>query len=124
MKRDLGMSRTCMAAICCFAILCPSALCADSVQGIQILKISSQDQRAVIQQADGAMRIVKVGDVVGDSGTITEIAPGRVVLDKVSDRETERIIIHLEKGEQRVERLKRSAAKQPMLFTPNAAKIR
>jgi DNA-binding IclR family transcriptional regulator len=91
---------------------------------IRVLKISSQDQRAVIKQSDGTMRIVKVGNTVGDYGTITEIAPGRVVLEKVSDKESERIIIRLEKGEQRIERIKRSTAKQPALVTPNAVKNR
>jgi ribosomal protein S4E len=89
-------------------------------ESVNVLKISSQDQRAVIKQSDGTMRIVKVGDAVGDYGTITEIAPGRIVFDN----ETERIVIHLEKGEQRVERLKRSTAKQPVLVAPNAAKNR
>jgi ribosomal protein S4E len=54
-------------------------------ESVHVLKISSQDQRAVIKQSDGTMRVVKVGDAVGDYGTITDIAPERVVLEKVSD---------------------------------------
>lgn len=91
-----------------------------SIDTIQILKISPQDQRAVIKQTDGTMRIVKVGDAVGANGKIIEISAGRVVIDEISNNETERIIIRLENDKQRVERLKRTADKQPPLYSPNA----
>lgn len=89
---------------------------------IHVLKISPQDQRAVIKQTDGTMRVIKVGDAVGATGKIIEISEGRVIIDEVSNNETERIIIRLENGKQRVERLKKTADKQPPLYSPNAQK--
>lgn len=87
---------------------------------IQVLKISPQDQRAVVKTIDGVIRVVKVGDAVGDNGTIIEIAEGRLVLEEVVGNDITKVIVRLKNGGQRVERMKRTADKQSPLYAPDA----
>ena len=100
--------------------VCSSYTYAGSADIIQVLKISPQDGLAVIKQSDGPAQVVKVGDVVGANGRIIEIAAERVVVEEVINNESEKIIIRLEDGRQRVERLKRTADKQSPLYSPDA----
>ncbi|WP_298268448.1 hypothetical protein [Geobacter sp.] len=53
---------------------------ADSLDKVQFIKISPQDSKAVIKAADGKLRVVKTGDAISETATVTEIAPGRVVV--------------------------------------------
>jgi hypothetical protein len=46
------------------ALICASTVIADSVHGIQVLKISPQDERAVIRTADGKTQMIKTGDIL------------------------------------------------------------
>jgi hypothetical protein len=122
MEKNLNMSyQVIFLAVLC-VVLVPVCGFAAHGETLHVLKISPQDQRAVIRQADGKMQIVKVGDAVGATGKIIEISEGRVVIEEVSNNETERIIIRLENGKQRVERLKKTADKQPPLYSPNTQK--
>ena len=43
------------------AIVCSSSVFTDSVHGIQVLKISPLDERAVIRTADGKTKIIRPG---------------------------------------------------------------
>ncbi len=81
-----------------------------SVDAIQVLKIAPQDQRAVIKTPDGTMRIIAVGDAIGEHARVTEIAEGRVVLEETKGQEIDKVIIRLENGKQRVERLRTAAS--------------
>jgi hypothetical protein len=122
MEKNLNMSYQ----VIFFAVLCAVLVpvCGFAAHGdtIHVLKISPQDQRAVIKQTDGTIQVIKVGDLVGANGKIIEISAGRVVIEEVSNNETEKIIIRLENGKQRVERLKKTADKQPPLYSPNTQK--
>ena len=89
-----------------------SALANDT---IPLLKISAQDQRAIIKTSDGKMQIIKPGDMVGDD-KVVEITAGRVVFEEKTGSDTETFIIRLEDGKQRVERIKKAAEKQPQLY--------
>lgn len=102
-----------------FIIICSLMIgnvSASSVDSIQLLKISVQDERAVIKTSDGKVQIIKVGDVIDDNGKVVEITAGRVVLEKKGGNETETVIIRLEDGKQRVERIKKAGEKQPQLY--------
>jgi hypothetical protein len=111
---------------------------------IQVLKISGQDQRAIIKTADGKMKIIKPGDVidkqesvasrqesagsgksaVGKSQTVElkviEIAEGRVVLEEKKGDAIEKIIIRLVDGKQKVERMKKTSDSTPLLYAPQS----
>lgn len=93
---------------------------ASSIDSIQLLKISAQDQRAVIKTTDGKMKVIKTGDVLRvTSGElrVVEITVGRVVLEEKTGNETEKVVIRLEDGKQRVERIKKAGEKQPQLYS-------
>ena len=85
---------------------------------IQVIRISAQDERAIIKAPDGKMQIIKVGDPIGKTGKVIEIAAGRVVIEEKKGKETEKIIIRLDDGKQKVERMKKTGEKPPMLLAP------
>ena len=91
-----------------------------SVNDITILKISAKDERAVMKTPDNNLKLLKVGDPLGDRLTIIEIAAGRVVLEEAKEQGTETIIIRLENGEQRIERMTQVKKKRLRMQTsPN-----
>ena len=87
---------------------------------VRVLKISPQDERAVVQLPGGKMEIVKVGDALGNNAKITEISDGRVVIEETKGHEIETIIICLEDGKQKAQRLKKSGGPKPALLAPSA----
>lgn len=88
---------------------------------IQVLKISPQDEQAVIKTADGETKIIKIGDTLGENGEIIEITKDRVVVEEKKGKDAETIIIRLEKGKQTVQRLKKTAERQPIFVSPPAS---
>lgn len=92
---------------------------ASSIDSIQLLKIAAQDERAIIKMPDGKMQLIKAGDVIGDSSKVVEITAGRVVLEEKTGNLTETVIIRLEDGKQRVERIKKAGEKQSQFYAVN-----
>lgn len=109
-----------MIGICSISILVSlltgEHVVAASLETLQILKISPQDERAVIKTPDGKMHVIKLGDAVGDSGKVMEIAKDRVVIEERSEKGQETIVFRLEDGKQRVERIKKSPERKPQLY--------
>ncbi len=89
-----------------------------SIDTIQVLKIAAQDERAVITTPDGAMLIIKPGDSLGANGKITEIAADRIVVEETKGNETEKVIIRLVHGKQKVERMKKNGERAPAMYAP------
>lgn len=85
---------------------------------VQFLKISPQDAKAVVKLPDGKLQVVKPGDAVVADVTVKEIAQGRIVLDDKSGKDVETVIVRMESGKQRVERLKTKPDDSPMLVAP------
>lgn len=110
---------------------------------VQILKIAPQDQRAVIKTPDGKMQIIKPGDVIdsrqhsavsrqetagrrqsaaGKSQAaelkVVEIAADRVVIEEKKGNETEKVIIRLVHGNQKIERIRKTAEQAPAMLAP------
>ena len=50
---------------------------AASLDKVQFIKIAPQDQKAVIKAADGKLRVIKPGDLIGETVTVKEIATGK-----------------------------------------------
>lgn len=96
-------------------VLCSLAY-ADIIDSIHLLKISPQDERAVVKMEDGVMKIIKPGDPIGKSGKVIEIASGRVVIEEQTERGKETVIIRLEESRQRIERLKKVPDSRPELY--------
>jgi len=86
---------------------------------IQVLKISPENERALIRDPEGRNQILKVGDRIGDHGKVVEIAEGRVVIEERTDQGAETVIIRFEKGTQRVERIRKMGDKLPIPYSPS-----
>jgi len=99
-------------------IISSSVAFAGGVDDLQILKISAQDERAVIKTDDGKMQIIKPGDSLGTSGKVVEIAAGRVVIEEKKGNVTEKVIIRLVDGKQKVERVRKTTEQVPPMFAP------
>ncbi len=110
---------------------------AESLEEIRVLKISPQDERAVIKTSDRKLRIIKVGDVIRVENSyqhsavsdqknsiqhsvlrVIEITEGRIVLEAKTEFGKETLIIRVEDGKQRVERIRKAGEEQPMLYAP------
>jgi hypothetical protein len=89
---------------------------ASSSDSIHVVKISGEDERAVIKTSVGKMQVIKPGDVIGDNRKVVEITSGRVVLQEKNGNATETVIIRLESGKQRVERVKKAPEKQEKVY--------
>ena len=89
-----------------------------SVDDIRVIKISAQDEKAVIKATERKLQIIKVGDKIGTNAKVTEITKGRVVIEELTDRGMETVIIRVENGKQRVERIRKIGGAAPNLYVP------
>ncbi|MBI5075031.1 MAG: hypothetical protein HZB62_07685 [Nitrospirae bacterium] len=89
---------------------------ADTVDSIHLLKISSQDERAVVKMEDGTKKIIKIGDAIGKNGKVIEITSGRVVIEEQMDGGSEIVIIRLEEGKQWTEHISRLPDSKTLLY--------
>jgi Tfp pilus assembly protein PilP len=89
------------------------------LEHLQIARISPSDERAVIKMPNGTLQIIKAGDAIGNrDGRVTEIAPGRVVIEENVGGQVETVIVWLEDGTQRVERFSKTGEPAPPMFAP------
>lgn len=88
-------------------------------EDIHILKISPEDESAVIKEKDGKTQILRVGDRIGLKGWVVEIVEGRVVIEERTDQGVETVIIRFERGKQRVERIRKIEDRSPTLYSPS-----
>jgi len=91
---------------------------AASLDKIQFIKISSQESKAVIRTADGKMQVIKPGDAVVENITVKEIIPGRLILEEKTDRGMETIIVRMDNGKTRIERLRKQPEKSQQMVAP------
>lgn len=99
-----------------WAILFANYVIANEV--IEVFKISDRDRRAVIRTADGGMKVYKVGDAVGENMRLIEVADKRIVLEEDTGSGTDTIIVRLENGGQKVERISKQPGKRPTFEKP------
>ncbi len=90
-----------------------------TVESIHILRIIEQDEKAMIKLPDGRMHILKVGDPIGKNGKVIEIVEGRIVIEERTEKGPETVIIRVENGKQRIERIRKAGDKGPILYSPS-----
>ena len=108
-----------------FVVFAEEHLQTVSVDDIKVIKISARDKRAVIKTSERNLQVIKVGDIIrvassglrvtGEQATegeiagsglrVVEITRGRIVMEEMTDRGTETVIIRVENGKQGVERI-------------------
>ncbi len=96
---------------------------AGGVDELHILKISARDERAVIKTPDGKMHIIRIGDQIGENGRVVEIAKDRIVIEEEREKKSEKVIIRLENGKQRIERITKAADMQSMQNSNRSSEI-
>jgi len=87
-----------------------------AIEDIEVIRISPQDARAVIKAPGHDLTLLKVGDEIGKNGRVSEITNGRIVIEEESDQARDKIIIRIEDGKQRIERLTRSPQNRPLIY--------
>lgn len=75
--------------------------------GHRFLGISANDQAAVIKQADGSLRLVRVGDRVGEEALLVGFDGEHAVLETAGDWGPVTLFVVLENGQQKVTRVER-----------------
>ncbi len=86
-----------------------------SLEGFEILQISSREQAAVIRTADAAVRLVRVGDPIGTDGRVVRIESKVLVIREVQDGQTVTVIVQLEDGRQTIRTVKDIDDSRPAL---------
>jgi Tfp pilus assembly protein PilP len=86
-----------------------------SIDDLRVVKISAGDGRAVIEIGEGGLQLIKAGDRIGRKAKVLEITTGRVVIEELTEQGAESVIIRLEDGNQRVERVRRAGKGTPPL---------
>lgn len=89
--------------------LIPGIAAAGPLDKVRFIKISAQDAKAVVRSADGKMTVIKPGDTVVENITVKEIIPGRIILEEKTARGPETIIVRMDNGKTRIERLRKQA---------------
>jgi len=94
---------------------------AAGLEKIQFLKISPQEQKAVVKTPEGKLQMVGVGDII-DEAMIVEIVEGRIVLERPGESGPETIIIRLNGKHQRIESILPRGEKPPVMTAPKEIK--
>lgn len=112
------MNHSSIVTLAASALLLTTTAFAATLDKIQFIKISPQESKAVIRTADGKMQVIKAGDTVVENITVKEIIPGRIMLEEKTDRGTETIIVRLDNGKTRIERLRKQQDKGATMVAP------
>jgi len=64
------------------------------------------------------MQVVKPGDTIADNMTIKEIIPGRIILDEKTERGMETVIVRMDNGKTRIERLRKKPEQSQTMVAP------
>jgi hypothetical protein len=115
-----GTLGTTLCLILLLFVLFSQIIFASSLSDIKLIKISAGDQSAVIK-SDNKLRLIKPGDLIGESGRVLEIDKTRVVMEESTAQGKETIIIYFENGKQRLERISKGAVPNQPLYVPQTA---
>lgn len=116
------MNRTSVAALLVTtALMLTTSVFAAPLDKIQFIRISAQNSKAVIRTADGKMQVVKSGDAIAENTTVKEIIPGRIILEEKTERGVETIIVRIDNGKTRIERLRKQPDNSQPLVAPTTS---
>lgn len=115
------MNRTFFVSFLFGALLFATTVFAAPLDKIQFIKVSAQDSKAVVRGIDGKMQVIKPGDTVVENITVKEIIPGRIILEEKTSKGVETLIVRVDGGKNRIERLRRQPDSGPTLVSPASA---
>ena len=96
----------------------PMVLTAQSERDIRVLKISPQENAAVVEYSRGQLQLIRTGDVIAGFGRVITIAPGRIVFEQKNQGTRELLVIRLSGDQQKMERISKASDEKPALATP------
>lgn len=91
---------------------------AEETAPFQVVKVSPQDHRAVVKMHDGALKVVGVGDVLGQGNKVVEVSAQRLVLEAVTPEGMVTTIVRLDGKSQQVETVRQQGGLPPRLVAP------
>jgi len=116
------MKKATLVCIMTTIFLIPSMVTASAspspLDKVQFIKIAPINSRAVIKGEDGKLLVIKQGDMIGDSVVVNEIVAGRIVLEETTATGTDIVIVRMEKGKSRIERLRKQPDQGPTFMAP------
>ena len=115
-----GTLGTTLCLILLLFVLFSQIIFASALSDIKIIKISAGDQTAVIK-SNNKLRLIKPGDLIGESGRVLEIDKTRIVVEENTAQGKELVLIYFENGKQRLERISKAAASNQPLYAPQTA---
>lgn len=83
-----------------------------------VVKVSPQDRKAVVKMHDGALKVVGVGDVLGQAGKVVEVSPQRLVLETATSEGMVTTIVRLDGEHQRVDTVHQQGGPPPQVVAP------
>ena len=95
-------------------ILSPSLFC-QSLDTIQIKKISPIDQTAVIQTGEAEVTLIRVGDTISEHATVTDIQADKIIIRYEKDV-PETIVLRITGEGQMIERSRPITADRAPLY--------
>ena len=96
-----------------FFTLQPTPSLALSIQDLQVVKISPADGCAIVKTSENDLRLIKVGSSLDQNSRVVEITDGRIVIQCKTPKGFETVIIRVEDGRQKIERIRRIGDLRP-----------
>lgn len=101
-----------------FCVLAWASCVLAGAADVRVIKISPDDERAVVQVPGKPLSLVKPGDRLPGYGLITEIAEGRIVCRFSDERGPQTVIVRVSEKGQSVERISSVPEQRPVLQAP------
>ncbi len=105
MKKNIAKKGTLVLSVL-FSLVIFDDATASPLDNLRIVKISASDGTAVIRIQDSNLQIIKRGDEINKIGKVIEISENRIVFEAKTGVEEEKIVIRMQGGKQRIERIK------------------
>ena len=112
------------AVLLVFFLLSPMGappLGASDIADLQIVRISPRDRAAVVKSPKNKLSVIREGSRIEGAGTVVEIGEKRVVIAGPGGGCGETLIIRLEGGMQRTERIRKAGGRQLVLYAPKGS---
>lgn len=85
---------------------------------INVVKISAIEESAVVKTPTESLRVIKVGDVIGNNGKVTEISTNRIIIEEATKKGLITTFITFENGNRAVKRIIKFRDSASQHYTP------
>lgn len=103
------------------SLMAAPPLGASDIADLKIVRISPRDRAAVVKSSENTLSVIREGSWIEGLGTVVDIGEKRVVIAGPGGGGGETLIIRLEGGMQRTERIRKVFDRQSVLYAPKGA---